>query len=54
MACGMVNDLISVVFEDYKKYCEKNKMNSVNVLAIKREEGMSSRKGTMTKVETEF
>jgi len=43
-ACNLVQELINNVFEEYKKYCEKCGKIGVQFLAIRREEGMSTRK----------
>jgi len=40
--------LVSSVYEEYKKYCEKNNKVLVSCLAIRKEEGISSRKSTVT------
>ena len=47
IACNLVQDLVSNVYEEYKKFCEKNNKTPVSCLAIRREEGISSRKNTM-------
>ena len=45
-ACNEVHELVSSVYEDYKKYCEKNNKPIVPCLAIRKEEGISTRKNT--------
>ena len=41
-----MNDLITKIYEEYKKYCEKNGISPVKSLAILKEEGIPSRKGS--------
>jgi hypothetical protein len=42
-----VQELVSNVYEEYKKYCEKTNKVPVSCLAIRKEEGISSRKSTI-------
>ena len=49
VAIQLVNELIANVHEEYKKYCDKTGKTAVPVLAIKKEEGISSRKSTVSK-----
>lgn len=44
-ACGLVQDLINSVFEEYKKYCYKVGKTPVSKFVIKKEEGLSNKKG---------
>jgi len=48
LACNQVQELVSSVYEEYKKFCEKNNKVPVSCLAIRKEEGISSRKNTVT------
>jgi len=43
-ACNLVQELVASVYEEYKKYCSKINKVPVTCLAIRREEGMSTRK----------
>jgi len=43
-ACQLVNELVFTVYEEYKKYCEKTNRTPVPCLALRKEEGMSTRK----------
>ncbi len=47
-ACNEVNELVSNVYEDYKKFNEKNNKQIVPYLAIRKEEGNSTRKNTLS------
>lgn len=47
LACNQVQELVSNVYEEYKKYCEKTNKIPVACLAIRKEEGISSRKSTV-------
>lgn len=49
MAINSVQELIQTVYEEYKKYCEKNNKSPVPCLAVRKDEGISSRKGTINK-----
>jgi hypothetical protein len=51
MAINSVHELIQTVYEEYKKYCEKNNKTAVPCLAVRKDEGISSRKGTINKDE---
>jgi hypothetical protein len=46
MAIQLVNDLVSSVYEEYKTFCNKVGKTPVSQLAIRKEEGISSRKNT--------
>jgi hypothetical protein len=48
-AINLVNELVASVYDEYKKYCEKNNKTPVPALALKKEEGISSRKSTVSK-----
>jgi len=39
--------LVSSVYDEYKKFCEKNNKIAVSCLAVRKEEGISSRKSTV-------
>jgi len=45
-ACQLVSDLLDKIFEEYKRYCYKHGMIAVKTLAILKEEGAHSRKGS--------
>jgi hypothetical protein len=47
-ACNEVNELVCSVYEEYKKFCEKNNKQLVPCLAIRKEEGISIRKNTLS------
>jgi hypothetical protein len=49
MAINSVQELIQTVYEEYKKYCEKTNKTPVSCLAIRKDEGISSRKNTINK-----
>lgn len=53
MACNLVQELVYTVHEEYKKYCERANKTPVSCLAIRKEEGISSRKNTVNN-KTEF
>ena len=46
LACGLVNDLINTVYEEYKKHCYKLNKTPMQKIFRKIEEGISSRKST--------
>jgi len=54
IACQLVSELVNNVYEEYKKYCEKIGKNCVQVLAVRKEEGISTRKGSNVKPEHDF
>jgi hypothetical protein len=43
-ACNLVQELVASVYEEYKKYCAKINRIPVTCLAIRKEEGISSKK----------
>jgi hypothetical protein len=45
-AINLVQNLVNTVFEEYKKFCEKHGKTPVKELAIKIEEGVSTKKNT--------
>jgi len=47
VACQLVNELVSTVYEEYKKYCEKTNKTAVPFLAVRKEEGISTRKSNL-------
>jgi hypothetical protein len=47
LAINSVQELIQNVYEEYKKYCDKNNKTPVPALAIRKDEGISSRKSTI-------
>jgi hypothetical protein len=51
MAIQLVNELVLSVYEEYKKFCDKTGKTPVAFLAIRKEEGISSRKNTISKAE---
>jgi hypothetical protein len=44
IACNLVSELVQSVYEEYKKFCEKNNRTPVSCLAIRKEENLSTRK----------
>jgi len=54
MAIQLVNELVLTVFEEYKTFCNKNGKIPVSQLAIRKEEGISSRKSTLSRSESEM
>ncbi len=49
MAINSVQELIQSVYEEYKKYCERTSKIPVQCLAVRKDEGISSRKNTISK-----
>jgi hypothetical protein len=50
MACNLVQELVQTVHEEYKEYCEKIGKTPVSCLAIRKEEGVTSRKSNVSKI----
>ena len=44
-ACELVEELLESVYEDYKKYCYRNGVNTLGKIYKKIEEGITSKKG---------
>lgn len=51
LAINSVQELIHNVYDEYKKYCEKNNKTAVPALAIRKDESISSRKSTIKDID---
>jgi hypothetical protein len=44
-ACSLVQELVSGVYDEYRRYCERTGRYPTNCLYVQKEESISSRKG---------
>ena len=53
-ACNLVQNLVTSVQDEYKKFCDRTGKTPVPCLAIRKEEGLSTKKGTSLKSELDM